>query len=117
LRPLLREAPGGCRVLWTTSIESHPRFYEEAQDDFQMLKTNKSYEAIKYATELVAHGLNVTSKANAEKEPKIRHIVTHPGIVASSILLAYNGIFFHYLMIAAFYLVSTGSGLNERGMD
>lgn len=102
LRSLLQKSPHRTsRVLWTSSIEARPEAF--TFDDWQLTETPLSYEASKYQTYLVGHALDL--KTNGESGGKIRHLVIHPGVVASSIFAAHLGWLRNLLMVIAFYVV------------
>ncbi|KAG8998562.1 hypothetical protein FRB94_006772 [Tulasnella sp. JGI-2019a] len=93
LEPLLRRAPSQGRVLWTSSLDAFPRCFDI--DDWQSLKSNRSYEGTKYATDLVVMQLNkraisqATPNSSAGEGP--RHILIHPGITLTEIVTSQLG--------------------------
>ncbi|KAG8882016.1 hypothetical protein FRB97_008790 [Tulasnella sp. 331] len=95
LEPLFRRAPTQGRVLWTSSLDAFPRCFDI--DDWQSLKSNRSYEGTKYATDLIAMELNRRASASQTpllgskvKEP--RHILVHPGITYTEIVTSQLGV-------------------------
>ncbi|EPQ59670.1 hypothetical protein GLOTRDRAFT_103653 [Gloeophyllum trabeum ATCC 11539] len=85
------------RVIWTSSLEGHRSSLD--LDDYQLLKTEHSYEASKYQTELIATHL---SRQTASKG-KIMHFVSHPGVVHTNVFSAALTWFTDALKILAFY--------------
>lgn len=108
LYSLLEKSPHRTsRVLWTSSIEARPDAF--TFDDWQLTTTPLSYEASKYQTHLVSHGLDLRN--NATSEGKVRHIVVHPGVVATSIFAVHLGWLLYWLMTITFYLVRLSPSL------
>lgn len=88
------------RVIWTSSLEGHRSSLD--LDDYQLLKTEHSYEATKYQTELIATHLS----RHTASEGRIRHFVSHPGVVHTNVFSAALTWFTDALKILAFYIVS-----------
>ena len=95
----------GVRVLWTSSLEARPGFYEE--NDLQLVQTDHSYESSKYQIDLVAthlDGRSLEADINPRK-PIVRHFVVQPGVTSTNISNALIGWFLDFLKVMAFYLV------------
>ncbi|KAJ7477218.1 hypothetical protein B0H11DRAFT_2234688 [Mycena galericulata] len=58
LQPLLQNPayPADSRIIWSSSMEASPKFYDEA--DWQLVKTEHSYESVKYQIDLIATTLD-----------------------------------------------------------
>ncbi|KAF9463122.1 hypothetical protein BDZ94DRAFT_1164476 [Collybia nuda] len=81
LKPLLEESPTemGSRVIWTTSVTAGPFF---DWSDIQLIKTSRPYQSSKYQIEVLASILDQNSRNTGGK---IRHLISSPGIVSSSL--------------------------------
>ncbi|KII96003.1 hypothetical protein PLICRDRAFT_170589 [Plicaturopsis crispa FD-325 SS-3] len=103
LDELLRRAPPniGARVIWTTSLDAQPGFYE--LDDWQLIKTHHSYGGSKYQMDLIATHLD--RLALKSSGPTVRHILSEPGTVTTNIQKALIGDFLDWVKEAIFYLV------------
>ncbi|KZT27062.1 NAD(P)-binding protein [Neolentinus lepideus HHB14362 ss-1] len=86
------------RVIWTSSLEGHRSSLD--LDDYQLLRTDHSYEASKYQAELI--GIHLSRQTAAEG--KIRHLVVHPGVVHTNVFAAALTWFTDTLKILAFYV-------------
>jgi 3-keto steroid reductase len=103
LQPILKRSPPslGGRVIWMSSIESSPKFYDS--DDWQLKKTNHPYEPSKYQIDLI--GTHLDRLALSESSPPlVRHIVVHPGIASTNISQAAIIWILDYVKVLAFYL-------------
>ncbi|KAJ7666531.1 hypothetical protein B0H17DRAFT_1089588 [Mycena rosella] len=111
LEPLLNSPAytADTRIIWSSSLESSPKWFDKA--DWQLTKTNHSYESAKYQIDLIAPLLDRRAlalqdpTAPAPPSKRIRHFVSHPGIShtkISSALVAYGG-FLDTLKLYAFY--------------
>ncbi|KAF5336916.1 hypothetical protein D9611_002860 [Ephemerocybe angulata] len=113
------EGLGAGRVVWCSSIEASPAFYDPA--DWQLKNTTHSYESSKYQIDIVATTLDRLSThptISADSEPKssnptnasrngsgrVRHFVSQPGVVNTNVANALIGPFFDMIKICLFYL-------------
>ncbi|KAF9042965.1 hypothetical protein BJ165DRAFT_1481981 [Panaeolus papilionaceus] len=91
LQNMLEKSPleEGARVIWSSSLEAFPDYYDPR--DWQLLKTDHSYECVKYQIDLV--GTYLDRKAlSTSSTPRVRHLVSEPGVCHTSIsaaLIAY----------------------------
>jgi 3-keto steroid reductase len=95
----------GARVIWTSSIESAPTFYNP--EDWQLVKTEYSYAVVKYQIDLLATRLDGLA---VEQEPRcssatVRHVVVQPGVVGTNISGALVSGFMDFVKIVTFYMV------------
>lgn len=110
LLPLMRQSPYAerSRVIWTGSIEAFRRFF--SLEDMQCLRTDvpsKAYESTKYQCDLAAVAMREELDEGAEGEAKQPAVyLTHPGVVATSIMADFLNIFTGTAMLWAFYFVS-----------
>lgn len=108
LLPLMRQSPYAerSRVIWTGSIEAFRRFF--SLEDMQCLRTDvpsKAYESTKYQCDLAAVAMREELEEQGEdKQPAV--YLTHPGVVATSIMADFLNIFTGTAMLWAFYFVS-----------
>ncbi|KAF6762449.1 3-keto sterol reductase [Ephemerocybe angulata] len=112
------EGLGAGRVVWCSSVEASPAFYDPA--DWQLKNTTHSYESSKYQIDIVATTLDrlSTHPNNLDSEPKssnptnasrngsgrVRHFVSQPGVVNTNVANALIGPFFDMIKICLFYL-------------
>ncbi|KZV71402.1 NAD(P)-binding protein [Peniophora sp. CONT] len=103
LEPMLaasaRESTGPGRVIWMSSLEAFPQFFDV--DDWQLVKTQEPYQGSKYENDLIGAELN--RRALLAHTP-VRHIIVHPGVVHTSIDLLLISAFLHHLKHIAFWL-------------
>ncbi|PPR00673.1 hypothetical protein CVT24_000961 [Panaeolus cyanescens] len=87
LQHMLEKSPleEGSRVIWSSSLEAFPDFYDPR--DWQLLKTDHSYECVKYQIDLVGTYLDRQALA-LSPTPRIRHFVSEPGVCSTSISAA-----------------------------
>jgi 3-keto steroid reductase len=108
LESMLAHAPRslGGRVLWTSSMEAHPRFYE--LNDWQLLKTTHSYGGSKYQVDLVASHLDriALSTQTPNGSPAIRHFITEPGVASTNISNTLIYSFLDVFKVMVLYIVS-----------
>lgn len=97
------------RVLWTSSLESSPEGY--SHDDWQLIKTKKSYEGSKYELDLIGHRLSLRSQKLGPSAP-IRHMVIHPGLAQSNMSINMVGGFLDLVKVLYFYVVSMNGELD-----
>lgn len=69
------------RVLWTSSLEAQPCWYD--RNDWQLLKTDHAYESSKYEIDLVSSELQRRGHEPGGEAEIVRHITIHPGVVWS----------------------------------
>lgn len=107
LQPSLLASPSGGRVVWASSLEASPTFYES--DDWQLLKTEHSYESSKYQIDLIATHLDLTARRALEEDPTsrpVRHFISEPGVCSTNVSIALTGPILEVLKVWAFYIVS-----------
>lgn len=108
LQPLLfaSKSPLGARVIWMSSLEASPSLYDP--DDWQLIKTEHSYESSKYQIDLIATNFDrrALEQISGEAAVKVRHVVVQPGIVSTNIDNALTGSFLNFFKLLAFYIVS-----------
>jgi hypothetical protein len=107
LEPLLKNSAyrADSRVIWSSSLEASARFYDSA--DWQLTKTDHSYESVKYQIELIATTLDRIALRDSSSPKSIRHFVSHPGVASTKIstnLVAFGG-FLDTLKVWVFYVV------------
>lgn len=111
LLPLLRQSPyhdvAPSRIIWTSSIEAFRKHYDDK--DKQCLRTDvpsTAYESTKFQCELAALALStqLEQRDSAQKQPQV--FLTHPGVVATSIMADWLNWFTATAMLWSFYLVS-----------
>jgi len=98
------EYPADSRVIWSSSLEASPNFYDDA--DWQLIKTKHSYESVKYQIDLVAAILDRHALQDSSSGKRIRHFVSHPGVCSTKIstaLVTHGGIL-DTLKVFVFYL-------------
>ena len=93
------------RLIWMSSLEGQPCWYDH--DDWQLVKTDHSYEGTKYQIDLIASRLNQRSFASGGESSVVRHFLVHPGIVHSNMTKGMVYVFFDTLKVILFYIVST----------
>lgn len=94
-------------MLWTSSLES-VHYYDP--EDWQLLKTEHSYEASKYQMDLIGTqlGIQATAAQKSSKIPaNIRHFVVQPGVANTGMIDLLIVAFMKYFMLIAFYIVSS----------
>ncbi|TFK43075.1 3-keto sterol reductase [Crucibulum laeve] len=103
LQPLLSASPLGSRVIWSSSLEASPEFYDS--EDWQLRKTEHSYESCKYQIDLVATTLDRRAvKANASGSEQTRHFVSQPGVCSTNVSHALVGPALDILKVLLFYV-------------
>ncbi|KAJ3544581.1 hypothetical protein NMY22_g2736 [Coprinellus aureogranulatus] len=88
---------GPGRVIWCSSIEASPAFYDPS--DWQLRSTEHSYESSKYEIDLIATTLNRLSTSPS----RVRHMVSQPGVVSTNVAHALVGPVLDMLKVLAFY--------------
>jgi 3-keto steroid reductase len=92
------------RVIWSSSLEASPKFYDS--EDWQLTKTEHSYESSKYQIDLIATNLDrIASNSNEGK--RIRHFVSEPGVCSTSISRALVSGILDFIKTLSFYFVSS----------
>ncbi|VDC06253.1 unnamed protein product [Peniophora sp. CBMAI 1063] len=103
LEPMLAasasEGGGPGRVLWMSSLEAFPEFFDA--DDWQLVKTHQPYQGSKYQNDLVGAELN--RRALLAHTP-VRHLLVHPGVVHTNIDILLISAFLHHVKHFAFYV-------------
>ncbi|KAF9464278.1 hypothetical protein BDZ94DRAFT_1162332 [Collybia nuda] len=104
IEPLLlaSTSPLGSRVIWMSSLEASPTFYEP--EDWQLKKTEHSYESCKYQIDLIASQLDRVALRDPNGKPRIRHFVTQPGVCSTNVSRALAGPFLDMLKVILFYI-------------
>lgn len=92
------------RVIWMSSLESQPCWYDH--DDWQLIKTDHSYEGTKYEVDLIASKLAKRSLQPGGEGNVIRHFIVHPGIAHSNIASEMVFWLFDQIKVVLFYIVS-----------
>jgi len=107
LQPLLSASKFslGARVLWMSSLEASPLFYE--REDWQLIKSEYSYAATKYQIDLIATHLDARA---VEETPgstavKVRHLIVQPGVVVTSMSSHLVNSMTDPIRLLCFYLV------------
>lgn len=115
LEPLLKaykdrtSAPS--RVLWTSSLEADPSSYDP--NDWQLLNSEKPYDASKYQIDLLAGHLELEQQRelSAGADVPVRHLLIHPGVVRTNIATkSLNSCVLDSLMQLAFFIVRRPTG-------
>lgn len=91
-------------MIWTSSLEGQPCWYDS--DDWQLIKTDHSYEASKYQIDLVAGKLDQRSRDPGGESNLVRHFIAHPGIAHSNMTNGMVFFFFDMCKVALFWVVS-----------
>ena len=88
-----------------SSLQALARFYD--RDDWQLIKSDKPYEASKYQLELLVTQLERVSLAsyNPEKPPRIMHVIVDPGITNTRFSEKLRNAFTTILQNILFYIV------------
>ncbi|KAJ7590820.1 hypothetical protein C8J56DRAFT_543925 [Mycena floridula] len=105
LQPLLSSSayPYDSRVIWTSSIEASPKYY--SIDDWQLRKTNHSYESVKWQIDMLASKLDQLSlKSIPDSRKRIRHFVGHPSVCHTEIAMSLTGPILDAIKLVLFYL-------------
>ncbi|KAF8211610.1 hypothetical protein K438DRAFT_1664401 [Mycena galopus ATCC 62051] len=106
LESLLKNSayPADSRVIWSSSLEASPRCYDNA--DWQLMKTDHSYESVKYQIDLISTTLDRYALRDPSSTKRIRHFVSHPGVASTKIstnLVAFGG-FLDTVKVFVFYV-------------
>jgi 3-keto steroid reductase len=87
-----------------SSLEAYPTFFD--LDDWQLKKTQHSYETSKYQVDLVATTLdNRAMKEPASSRKRTRHFIAQPGVVSTNISKKLIGPALEVLKVMLFYMV------------
>ncbi|KAF5372003.1 hypothetical protein D9615_008107 [Tricholomella constricta] len=99
---LLASPPSlGSRVVWMSSLEASPTFYDS--EDWQLKKTEHSYESTKYQIDLI--GTHLDHLAMQDVGPRrIRHFVIQPGVCSTNVANALIGPVLDFCKVILFYL-------------
>ncbi|PPQ97106.1 hypothetical protein CVT26_001011 [Gymnopilus dilepis] len=104
LEDLLAKSPFDCsRVVWCSSIEASPKYYDS--DDWQLKKSEHSYESSKYQVDLLATTLNQAAGQStpATRKPT-KHFISEPGVCSTSISAKLIHPFLDYIKLILFYV-------------
>ncbi len=85
-----------------SSLEAQP-WYDE--DDWQLFKTDHSYEGSKYQIDLIASKLAKRSLEAKGEADAVRHYLVHPGVVHSNMTNGMIFFFFDMCKVILFYIV------------
>ncbi|KAF7354895.1 hypothetical protein MSAN_01404000 [Mycena sanguinolenta] len=105
IEPLLKNSAyhADSRVIWSSSLEATPKFYDKA--DWQLAKSDRSYECVKYQIDLIATTLDQCALRDASTK-RVRHFVSHPGVTSTKIstnLVEFGG-FLDTIKVLVFYV-------------
>ncbi|KAF8632001.1 hypothetical protein AX17_004946 [Amanita inopinata Kibby_2008] len=101
LESLLSNSPFTSRVIWMSSLEASPAYYDP--EDWQMKRNAHSYESTKYQIDIVAALLDKLAQRNlTHRRP--RHFVAQPGICSTSIGKALVGPLLDMVKLMLFYV-------------
>lgn len=95
-----------------SSLEGAPTFYEH--EDWQLKKTEHSYESAKYQIDLIGSQLDRVALREPTGKPRIRHFVTQPGVCSTNVAGALAGPFLDVFKVILFYIVRVLSFLALR---
>ncbi|TFK28689.1 3-keto sterol reductase [Coprinopsis marcescibilis] len=95
------KAPEGGRVIWCSSLEARPNFYDP--EDWQLRKTEHSYESSKYQIDIIATALDRKALARKGAQTVTRHFVSQPGVSSTSVAAAIAGPILDWLKVLSFY--------------
>lgn len=98
-----------------SSLEGCPGYYEA--EDWQLLKTQHSYQASKYQMDLIATILDrrVLKGSNGSNAP--RHLIIHPAVTHTNVSHALASGITDFLKVISFYLVSNFSRFNSGHLN
>lgn len=108
---LLKAPLDGARVIWTSSLTSSPAFYES--NDWQLTKTDHSYECVKYQIDLISTALDATARNSSYPKP-VRHFVSEPGVCSTNISQALTNALLVKLSVILFYIVSIATLFGQK---
>lgn len=106
LEPMLAKytTSTGARVIWVSSHEASSEFYDPK--DWQLVKSEHSYESSKYQMNLLSLHLDREATRNqVAGKPIVRHITVLPGVAGTNIASALLGTVTAMCMFTAFYIV------------
>lgn len=95
------------RLIWMSSLEGRPCWYD--RDDWQLVKTDHSYEGSKYEIDLIFSKLNQRSLLPGGESNAVRHFLVHPGVLHSNMTNGMVYVFFDTIKVLLFYIVSLSS--------
>ncbi|PFH50347.1 hypothetical protein AMATHDRAFT_145345 [Amanita thiersii Skay4041] len=101
LHKKLLSSPTRARVIWTSSLESSPAYYDPK--DWQMTNNLHSYESTKYQIDIVATLLD-TLALRDPTHTQPRHFIAQPGICSTSIGKALTTPLLDLIKVMLFYL-------------
>lgn len=86
-------------MLWTTSIDVLPAY--NPADDWQLTKTDASYQASKFQLDLMSREL---ARRSSEDDGKVVHVLVSPGITATKMAAELlRPVILEWLMLLFFY--------------
>lgn len=87
-----------------SSIEAHAKFFDA--EDWQLKKTEHSYESSKYQIDILATTLDQLQLTTVpESQKRIRHLVAQPGVCSTQISHSLIGPVLEVVKVVLFYLV------------
>ncbi|KAF7313423.1 hypothetical protein HMN09_00498200 [Mycena chlorophos] len=92
------------RVIWSSSLGALPQHYDKA--DWQHVKNEYSYEAVKYQIDLAGTALDLHALRDPPVDKRVRHFVSQPGVAHTKIsgnLVAVGGLL-DTLKLCLFYV-------------
>lgn len=87
-----------------SSHEATPIFYDPS--DWQLIKSEHSYESSKFQVDSVAHQLDQASLREGSDGLPVRHLIVLPGVAGTNITSALLGTLTSIGMLLSFYIVS-----------
>jgi 3-keto steroid reductase len=90
----------GSRVIWMSSLEATPKFY--SYDDWQLIRTDHSYEASKYQIDMIATVLDRLAREG--QGGPTRHLIVEPGVSSTNVANALVNNITNIFKIISFYL-------------
>jgi len=95
----------GGRVVWTSSLAASPSYESE---DWQLIKTEQSYESSKYQIDLMATHLDFRARKVLDENPAshpVRHFISEPGVCSTNIAIALAAPGVRFMEVCLCYLV------------
>ncbi|KAJ3534524.1 hypothetical protein NM688_g7122 [Phlebia brevispora] len=90
------------RMIWMSSLEGQPCWYDH--DDWQLVKTDHSYEGTKYQIDLISSRLAQQSREPNGEGDIVQHYTVHPGIAHSNMTSGMVYFFFDMCKVLLFYV-------------
>ncbi|KAF8730503.1 hypothetical protein AX14_005510 [Amanita brunnescens Koide BX004] len=101
LEPRLSRSPSRSKVVWMSSIEASPTYYNP--EDWQCKATSHSYENTKFEIDLIATFLDRLSLQDSTHK-RSRHFIAQPGVCSTSISKALIGPVLDLIKLFFFYV-------------